>query len=105
MPERRTSDRGKSSDEAKVPTLDSRYGTRPIRFIDTGEPAALATIDGKPVGLEPSEAALAHFAHERRLELVTSEFVRYGMANDRLWRDFRASGLLTRLRIALRGDR
>lgn len=65
--------------ESQIPPLDApmRYGVRPARFTDTGERFSIATIDGEPVGVAPSRAALVEYADGLGLEIVTGEMMRY----------------------------
>lgn len=53
-----------------------RYGLRAARWLDTGERFKVVTIEGKPVGIEPSRAALEAYAEEMGLELVSKELMR-----------------------------
>lgn len=68
-----------SHSESQIPPLDApmRYGVRPARFTDTGERFSMATIDGKPVAVAPSRAALVEYAESLGLELVTGEMMRH----------------------------
>ena len=73
------------------PSLDeTRYGIRPVRFRDTGENAFIVTIDGKPVALEPSRAALDEYAKRYELEIVTRETMRRLRMDTRDARMFRS---------------
>jgi hypothetical protein len=66
------------TDPEVMPRLgEERYGSRPIRFTDTGERAHVATVDGVPVALEASREALERFAADHALTIVTSEHFRH----------------------------
>jgi hypothetical protein len=70
-----------------LPPLDqTRYEVRPVKFLDTGRRAGIATIDGEPVAMEPTRAALDAYAERYRYALVTHEFMRDVGADADRWR-------------------
>lgn len=53
----------------------ARYGVRWARWIDNGERIGIATIDGEPVGIKPTDEALEHYAEKKGMVLISQEFM------------------------------